>query len=105
MDLAGNESSGRVHNALSGWGLDGRLFLRSAYPVTVMGNLFRDPVTGERFYTVADLIPGRRLYLFDKSLPGGRMLNGGPDLANGAFQLPAGNGSTKRCSRLRRTAA
>ena len=80
-----------LHNALSEWGIDGRYFLRSAYPVTVLGNLFNDPVTGERFYTGSNLVPGRPLYLFDKSLPGGRILNGGPGDADGAFQLPAGN--------------
>ena len=82
---------GLVHNALSGWGIDGRFFLRSSYPVTVSGNLFHDPVTGEQFYSGADLIPGRPLYLLNSSLPGGRMLNGGPNVASGAFQLPAGD--------------
>jgi TonB dependent receptor len=82
---------GFVHNALSGWGIDGRYFLRTSYPVTVLGNLFHDPVTGERFYTGADFISGRPPYLSNSSLPGGRMLNGGPDVINGAFQLPAGN--------------
>jgi hypothetical protein len=62
---------GFAHNALSGWGVDGRFFLRGAYPVTVLGNLFHDPVTGEQFYTGADLIPGKPLYLSDSSLPGG----------------------------------
>jgi hypothetical protein len=85
------EGRGVLHNALSGWGLDGRYFLRSAYPVTVLGNLFNDPVTGERFYTGSNIVPGRPLYLFDESLPGGRTLNGGPDVADGAFQFPAGN--------------
>ncbi len=82
---------GLVHNALSGWGIDGRYFLRSSYPVTVFGNLFHDPVTGEQFYTGADLIPGRPLYLFDSSLPGGRMINGGSAGPGGAFQLPVGS--------------
>jgi hypothetical protein len=82
---------GLAHNALSGWGVDGRFFLRSAYPVTVLGNLFHDPVTGEQFYTGADLIPGKPLDLHDRSLPGGRILNGGPNVADGAFQLPAGS--------------
>jgi hypothetical protein len=82
---------GFAHNALSGWGIDGRFFLRSSYPVTVLGNLFHDPVTGEQFYSGADLIPGKPLYLSNRSLPGGRMLNGGPDVADGAFQLPAEN--------------
>ena len=80
---------GFAHNALSGWGVDGRFFLRSAYPVAVLGNLFHDPVTGEQFYSGADLVPGRPLYLSNSSLPGGRMLNGGPDVADGAFQPPA----------------
>jgi hypothetical protein len=82
---------GFIHNALSGWGLDGRFFLRRAYPVTVLGNLFPDPVTGEHFYTGANLIPGKPLYLYDSSLPGGHMLNGGPNVDDGAFQLPTGN--------------
>jgi len=79
-----------VHNALSGWGVDGRFFLRSAYPVDVLGNLFHDPVTGEQLYTGADLVPGKPLYVSDSSLPGGRLLNGGPNVINGAFQLPVG---------------
>jgi len=80
-----------VRNAFSGWGIDGRFFLRSSYPVSVLGNLFLDPVTGEQFYTGADLVRGKSLYFDDKSLPGGRMLNGGPNVADGAFQLPAGS--------------
>jgi hypothetical protein len=82
---------GFVHNAFSGWGIDGRYFLRTAYPVTVLGNLFDDPVTGEQFYTGADFVSGQPLYLSNGALPGGRMLNGGPDVASGAFQLPTGN--------------
>jgi len=80
-----------IHNALSGWGVDGRFFLRSAYPVDVLGNLFHDPGTGEQLYTGANLIPGKPLYVSDSSLPGGRMLNGGPNAADGAFQIPTGN--------------
>ena len=82
---------GFAHHALSGWGIDGRFFLRSSYPVTVLGSLFHDPVTGEQFYSGTDLIPDRPLYLSNGSIPGGRMLNGGPNVANGAFQLPADN--------------
>jgi hypothetical protein len=82
------DARGFAHNAFSGWGIDGRYFLRSSYPVTVLGNLLHDPVTGEQFYTGADLIPGRPLHVSNSSLPGGRMLNGGPNVVNGAFQLP-----------------
>jgi hypothetical protein len=85
------KGQGLMHNAWSGWGVDGRFFLRSSYPVTVLGNLFHDPVTGEQFYTGADLIRGKSLYLSNGALPGGRMLNGGPNVSDGAFQLPAGD--------------
>ena len=81
---------GFAYNVFSGWGIDGRYFLRTSFPVTVLGNLFHDPVTGERFYTGADLVPGKPVYLSNPALPGGRSLNGGPDVANGAFQLPGG---------------
>jgi hypothetical protein len=80
-----------LHNAFSGWGFDSRIFLRSSYPVNVLGNLFYDPVTAERFYTGADLVAGLPIYLSNPTLPGGRMLNGGPNAPDGAFQLPSGN--------------
>jgi hypothetical protein len=91
-------AAGFAHNAFSGWGIDGRYFLRSSYPVTVIGNLFHDSVTGEQFYSGADLIRGRPFYLSNTNLPGGRMLNGGPGVAEGAFQLPAdgSNGNAPR---------
>jgi hypothetical protein len=62
------------------------------------GNLFHDPVSGEQFYIGSNLAAGRPLYYFDKSLPGGRMLNGGQNVADGAFQLPTGDseGNTPR---------
>jgi len=82
-------AGGLLHDTFSGWGIDSRYFLRSSYPITVLGNLIHDPVTGERFYSGADLIAGKPLYLSGHSIPGGRMLNGGPDVIDGAFQLPA----------------
>jgi len=41
------------------WGLDGRLIARTAFPVTLFGNLFPDPETGDRYYNGVDLIPKR----------------------------------------------
>lgn len=42
---------------LGNWGVDGRLIARSAYPVSLLGNLFSDPVIGARYYNGVDLIP------------------------------------------------
>jgi hypothetical protein len=85
----------KSHNAwlkyfLGNWGVDGRLIARTAYPVTLLGNLFSDPVTGRRYYNGVDLIPNRPLYLYGSEYPGGRKFNAGPDAANPAFSLPHG---------------
>jgi hypothetical protein len=85
-------SGGWLRRSLeSGWGMDGRLFARTAFPATLVGNLFSDPVTGDRYYSGVDLIPGRPLYLKDSQYPGGRIFNGGPNASAPAFQLPAGS--------------
>ena len=82
-----------VRNALNGWGIDSRFFVRSSYPITPLGDIVFDPATGERFYTGTDLIPGRPFYRKDETIPGGRRLNGGPAFADGAFQLPPAGGT------------
>jgi hypothetical protein len=74
-----------------GWGADVRFTARSAFPVNLMGNLFSDPGTGERYYSGVDLIPDRPLYLHGSEYPGGHIFNGGPTVSNPAFDLPAGS--------------
>ena len=74
---------------LAGWGADARITARSAFPVTPLGNLYSDPVTGNRYFSGVDLIPNQPLYIYGSQYPGGRMLNGGPYAANPAFALPA----------------
>lgn len=78
-------------NVIGGWGTDGRFTARTGFPVNLMGNLFSDPATGERYYSGVDLIPGRPLYLYGSQYPGGRIFNGGPNVTNPAFGLPAGS--------------
>ncbi len=78
---------------LSGWGIDGRLSARTAFPITMLGNLVCDPVTGERYYSGVDLLPDRPRYLYGAQYPGGKAINGGPNAANAAFVLPALSGS------------
>jgi hypothetical protein len=75
---------------LGSWGVDGRLLARTAYPVTLLGNLFSDPVTGARYYNGVDLKPNRPLYQQGSEYPGGRIINGGPNATNPAFVLPDG---------------
>lgn len=71
-----------------GWELDGRVTARSAFPVTPLGMVYSDPATGNRYYSGANLIPARPLYLYGRQYPGGRMFNGGPNATDPAFVLP-----------------
>ncbi len=77
---------------LAGWSADGRLSVRTGFPVNLMGNLFSDPATGDRYYGGVDLVTGRPLYLHGTQFPGGRTFNGGPGAAVPAFELPLGTG-------------
>lgn len=72
----------------AGWAADGRLSTRTGFPVEVMGNLFSDPATGDRYYSGANLVAGQPLYLHGSQYPGGRKFNGGPDATGAAFVVP-----------------
>ncbi len=88
MGYAQGQRNVLLKYVLGNWGVDGRLIARTAYPVSLLGNLFSDPVTGSRYYNGVDLIPNRPLYLFGPQYPGGRMINAGPSATNPAFALP-----------------
>lgn len=77
--------------ALGGWGLDGRINIRSGFPITLLGNTLVD-ATGSRYYSGANYNPSRPIYLYGNQYPGGRMINGGPSTtsATAAFTLPTG---------------
>jgi hypothetical protein len=77
---------------LEHWGLDGRLTVRTGFPITLNGNLLFDPSTGNEFESGVNLVPGKPLYLFGRQYPGGRALNGGPEVpsSSAAFTLPRG---------------
>lgn len=79
-----------MNTLFGGWAIDGRFMARTGFPVTLFGNLFSDPITGERYYNGVDLIPNRPLYLYGSAYPGGRMLNGGPNASNPALTAASG---------------
>jgi hypothetical protein len=83
-------SSGLRHLFI-GWAADGRFSMRTGFPVNLMGNLFSDPATGDRYYSGVDLVPGRPLYQYGAEYAGGRAFNGGPGATSPAFLLPSGS--------------
>lgn len=84
-DLPETERRGLLKAATTGWALDGRLMARTAFPLTLSGNLLTDPSTGNQYYSGLDLVVGQPLFLHGSNYPGGRAVNAA------AFALPTGN--------------
>lgn len=67
------------------WALDARLMARSAFPVTLEGNVLINPATGSQYYNNVNLVPGMAIYLYGAQYPGGRAIN------PAAFSIPTGS--------------
>lgn len=73
---------GAVERALvSDWGLDGRIIARTAFPLTISGNLLTDSL-GEQYYSGANFVAGQPYYLYSNTYPGGKALNPAAFVAN-----------------------
>jgi hypothetical protein len=70
---------------LSHWGLDGRFSARTAFPITLDGNLETNPASGLQYYSGLNFNPTLPAYAYGSAYPGGRALN------NAAFSLPTGD--------------
>lgn len=81
-DIPTPHSNNVLRDLFGGWGMDGRLLARTAFPVTLRGSYTVDPLTGSVYYTNVNLIADQPLYLYGSQYPGGRVLN------KAAFQLP-----------------
>ncbi len=66
------------------WGLDGRVNVRSAFPIFIYGNYLTDPGTGSQYYSTVNAVPNVPQFVHGSQYPGGRALN--PE----AFSLPNG---------------
>lgn len=84
-DLPGMSVDRLSNLLLSNWALDGHLIARTAYPVTLKGNLLSDPATGQKYYGGVNIVADHPLYLYGPQYPGGRSLN------QAAFQAATGN--------------
>ena len=71
---------------LDHWGLDGRLMVRTGFPVTLNGNFLTDPATGSQYFGNLDIVPSQPVYLYGSQYPGGRAIN------PAVFNYPSNNG-------------
>jgi len=90
-DIPRTNHGSTLNTFANGWGIDGRLSVRSAFPITLTGNVIVDP-TGSYSYGSVNYDSSKAVYLYGPQFPGGRMLNGGPNVpsATAAFSLPTG---------------
>jgi hypothetical protein len=78
-----------VRESLSHWGLDGRFFARTGFPVSIVGSQVTDPTTGDYYYSGVSLNPGVPIYLYGSQYPGGREINKAAFTATGNATYPA----------------
>lgn len=74
-DIPGYQGKSLLHTLLSNWSTDNRLMARTAFPITLQGNLISDPTTGQQYYGNVNLIPNEPVYLHGPQYPGGKALN------------------------------
>jgi hypothetical protein len=68
---------------LNDWGMDARLNVRTAFPITLGGNLITDPTTGSQYASGLNLVANQPIYLHGPQYPGNKAIN------KAAFSLPA----------------
>lgn len=84
-ELPGSYRNAGLKALLSGWGIDGRLTSRTAFPITLRGSLTTNGATGQSYYGNLNVVQGQPVYLYNSRYPGGRRVNAA------AFQTPAAN--------------
>ena len=67
---------------LNDWGVDARLNVRTAFPITLAGELTLDPATGTEYPGTLNVVAGQPFYLYGSQYPGGKAIN------PAAFSLP-----------------
>jgi Carboxypeptidase regulatory-like domain len=64
-----------AHAVLSHWGFDDRFTARTAFPVTLLGDLEENSATGQNYYGGLNIVAGQAIYLNGPQFPGGRAIN------------------------------
>ena len=82
-DIPGYGGNSLLRTLLDNWSTDNRVMARTAFPITIQGNLISDPVTGRQYYGNVDLVSGQPVYLHGLQYPGGKAIN------PAAFSYPA----------------
>jgi hypothetical protein len=76
---------------LTDWGLDARVLMRTAFPITLDGSSEINTLTGNIYYSGLNYDGSKPLYLYGSDFPGRKAINGGANnVINPAFTLATG---------------
>jgi hypothetical protein len=76
---------------LTDWGLDARVLMRTAFPITLDGSSEINTLTGNIYYSGLNYDGSKPLYLYGSEFPGRKAINGGANnVINPAFTLATG---------------
>jgi hypothetical protein len=76
---------------LTDWGLDARVLMRTAFPITLDGSSEINTLTGNIYYSGLNYDNSQPLYLYGPQFPGGKAINGGANnVVNPAFTVATG---------------
>jgi hypothetical protein len=84
-DIPAPQAGGFAKAILGRWSIDTRFNAQTALPLNITSGTITDPADGTQIARRANLIEGIPVYLYDKTFPGGRVLN------RAAFSIPLPN--------------
>jgi hypothetical protein len=84
-DIPAPQAGGFAKAILGRWSIDTRFNAQTALPLNITSGTITDPADGTQIARRANLIEGIPVYLYDKTFPGGRVIN------RAAFSIPLPN--------------
>jgi hypothetical protein len=80
-----------VDAILNNWGLNARVLMRTAFPITLAGNAEVNPATGNTYFSGVNYDASKPIYLYGSQFIGGKAINGGANnKLTPAFSVPTG---------------
>lgn len=81
-EIPGPHDRAWLNPLVHGWGIDSRLNIRTAFPISLGGSTITDPTTGSQYAGGLNYNPNAPLYVYGSVYPGNRAIN------KAAFSLP-----------------
>ncbi len=74
-DLPNSKNRSIIDSLLDNWGVDGRVIVRTSFPITLTGSSHFNAATGSLYYGGLNIVPNQPFYLSGRQYPGGKVVN------------------------------